>query len=81
MYIYISMIKITNLNFEKRTIENIQVNGEDILDVELRMTKTKFKIVIKKKSETITKEIKKKKNEPVVDEVMVVEEEIPVMEN
>jgi hypothetical protein len=73
------MIKITNLNFEKRTIENIEVDGEDIHDVELRMTKTKFKIVIKKKGETIKREIKKKKAVESVD-FIVIKEEIPVME-
>ena len=73
------MIKITNLNFKNQTIENIQVNAEDIHDVELRMTKTTFKIVIKNKNEMFTKEIKKKKAVESVD-FIVIKEEIPVIE-
>ena len=88
------MIKITNLNFQNQTIENIEVDGEDIQDVELKLTKTTFKIVV---GQTIRKQIKKKDvNDEVVDVVMVdpvmekiekendeeVEEEVePVMEN
>lgn len=77
------MIKITNLNFQNQTIENIEVDGEDIHDVALKLTKTTFKIVIKKKGETIKREIKKKDviNE-VVDLVMDEVEEVvePVVE-
>ena len=68
------MIKITNLNFQNQTIENIEVDGEDIQDVELKLTKTTFKIVV---GQTIRKQIKKKDvNDEVVDVVMV----DPVME-
>ena len=47
-YLYIRMIKITNLNFQNQTIENIEVDGEDIHDVELKLTKTTFKITLVK---------------------------------
>ena len=74
------MIKIINLNFQNQTIENIQVDCEDIHDVAVKLTKTTFKIVIKKKDTIIHKEIKKKKKSDPVDLVMVVDEEISVME-
>jgi hypothetical protein len=54
------MIKITNLNFQTQTIDNIEVDGEDIHNVELKLRKTTFKIVLVKEGETIKKQIKKK---------------------
>ena len=42
------MIKITNLNFQNQTIENIDVDGERINSLEIKLTKTKFNIVIVK---------------------------------
>ena len=73
------MIKITNLNFQGQTIENIEVDGGDIRNVELKLTKTIFKIVVVKEGQTIKKQIKKKDfiNE-VVDVVMDVEEPEPI---
>ena len=73
------MIKITNLNFQNQTIENIEVDGDDIHDVELKLTKTIFKITLNKAGVSIQKQIEKKDicNE-VVDVVMeeLVEDEI-----
>ena len=55
------MIKITNLNFQNQTIENIDVDGESINSLEIKLTKTKFNIVIVKEDcKSIKKEIKKK---------------------
>ena len=64
------MIKITNLNFQNQTIENIDVDGESINSLEIKMTKTKFNIVIIKDGKSIKKEIKKKNSPEVVDLVM-----------
>jgi len=71
------MIKITNLNFQNQTIENIEVDGEDIHDVELKLTKTTFKITLVKAGVPMQKQIEKKdiSNEN-VDVVM----DAPVME-
>ena len=71
------MIKITNLNFQNQTIENIEVDCEHINNVELKLTKTKFNIIIVKDGEVIKKEIKKKDVTEVVDVVM--EEKIEVV--
>jgi len=54
------MIKITNLNFQNQTIESIEVNGETVDNLEIKLTKTKFNIVIVKDKKVIQKEIKKK---------------------
>ena len=71
------MIKITNLNFQNQTIENIDVDGESINSLEIKLTKTKFNIVIIKDGKSIKKEIKKKNVPEIVDLVMdEVEEEI-----
>ena len=47
------MIKITNLNFQNQTIENIEVDGEDIHDVELKLTKTYLTYGVIRSSELI----------------------------
>jgi predicted transcriptional regulator len=71
------MIKITNLNFQNQTIENIEVDSEDVHNVELKLTKTIFKIVVVKEDKIIKKQIKKKDiSNEVVDVVM----DEPVME-
>ena len=55
------MIKISNLNFQNQTIETIEVNGETVDNLEIKLTKTKFNIVIVKDGKSIKKEIKKKR--------------------
>ena len=52
------MIKISNLNFRNQTIETIEVNGETVDNLEIKLTKTKFNIVIFKDGKSINKEIK-----------------------
>jgi hypothetical protein len=64
------MIKISNLNFQNQTIETIEVNGETVDNLEIKLTKTKFNIVIVKDGKSIKKEIKKK--DAIVD--LVIEE-------
>ena len=56
------MIKIINLNFQNQTIETIEVNGECIENLEIKLTKTKFSIVIVKDNKIIKKEINEKDN-------------------
>ena len=71
------MIKITNLNFQNQTIENIEVDGEDIYDVELKLTKSTFKITLVKADVSMQKQIKKT---DVSDENVDVVMDEPVME-
>ena len=66
------MIKITNLNFQNQTIESIEVNGETVDNLQIKLTKTKFNIVIVKDNKSIKKEINKKDN--IVD--VIIEEDI-----
>ena len=73
------MIKITNLNFQNQTIENIDVDGESINNLEIKLTKTKFNIVIIKDGKSIKKEIKKKNVPEIVDLVMDEVEEEPIV--
>ena len=49
------MIKVTNLNFKNQTIESIEVNGEMVNNLEIKLTKTKFNIVIIKDGKSIKK--------------------------
>ena len=76
------MMKITNLNFQNQTIEKIEVDCENVDNVEIKLTKTKFNIVIVKDGKSIKKEIKKKNVPEVVDLVIEDIEEVfePVTE-
>ena len=75
------MIKISNLNFQNQTIEKIEVNGECIDNLEIKLTKTKFNIVIVKDGKSIKKEIKKK--DDIVDVVIedIMEKVVEVVED
>ena len=71
------MIKITNLNFQNQTIESIEVNGETVDNLQIKLTKTKFNIVIVKDKKVIQKEIQKKDvPEKAVDVVIEEVEEV-----
>jgi len=86
------MIKITNLNFQNQTIENIEVDGEDIHEVEMKLTETIFKITLVKAGVSFQKQIEKKDvsnevvdvvmDEPIMEEVREEIEEVvePIME-
>jgi hypothetical protein len=52
------MIKICNLNFQNQTIQTIEVNDECIKNLEIKLTNSKFNIVIVKDNKIIKKEIK-----------------------
>jgi hypothetical protein len=54
------MIKISNLNFQNQTIETIEIDGETVDNLKIKLTKTKFNIVIVKDNKIIKKKIKKK---------------------
>ena len=49
------MMKITNLNFQNQTIEKIEVDGENVDNVEIKLTKKNFNIVIVKDGKSIKK--------------------------
>ena len=53
------MIKITNLNFQNQTIESIEVNGETVDNLQIKLTKTKFNIVNVKDNKSIKKKSKR----------------------
>ena len=54
------MIEITNLNFQNQTIETIEVNDETVDNLEFKLTKTKFNILIVKDNKSIKKKSKRK---------------------
>jgi len=53
------MIKISNLNFQNQTIETIEIDGETVDNLEIKLTKTKFNIIIVKDNKIIKKRNKK----------------------
>ena len=54
------MMKITNLNLQNQTIEKIEVDCENFDNLEIKLTKTKFNIVIVKDGKSIKKKSKRK---------------------
>ena len=52
------MIKINNIHFSKKTIENFEVNGDDIKEVQLVFLEDTFRItIIKDNDELVVKEV------------------------
>ena len=52
-------MKIINLTFQNQTIEKIEVYYENVDNVEIKLTKIKFNIVIVKVGKSIKQKIKK----------------------
>ena len=69
------MIKIQNINFQNKTIENVEANGETITNIEMKLLKTKFSITIIKEGQIIKKETRKKKNKEVIKELYIQDED------
>ena len=67
-----------NLDFSNNTIGSIEISNENITNLEINLTKTKFTISFKNNNEVIKKEIKNKKNEDIIDFIEIDEE--PVLE-
>jgi len=55
------MLKILNLDFLNKSIGSIEANNENINNLEVKLTKTKFTISFDNNNEIITKKIKRKK--------------------
>jgi chemotaxis protein histidine kinase CheA len=68
------MLKILNLDFLNKSIGSIEANNENINNLEVKLTKTKFTISFNNNNEIITKKIKKKKNEDTIDIIYVDED-------
>jgi regulator of replication initiation timing len=52
------MIQINNINFSQKTIESIQIDGDDVKGVEVELQNNNFKLtIIKNTNETIKEEI------------------------
>ena len=52
------MIKINNIHFSKKTIENFEINGDDIKEVQLVFLEDTFRItIIKDNDEVVNKEV------------------------
>ena len=50
------IIQINNINFSQKTIESIQIDGDDLRGVEVELQDNKFKLTIIKSSNEIIKE-------------------------
>jgi hypothetical protein len=55
------MIKISNLNFQNQTIETIGIYGETVDNLEIKLTKTKFTIVIVRDNKNMKNKNKKER--------------------
>ena len=54
------MIKISYLNFQNQTIETIEVNGETVDNLEIKLTKTNLILLSSKTAKVSKKKLKKR---------------------
>ena len=70
------MIKINNINFTQKTIESIQIDGDDIKEINFEFHERAFKLrIIKDNQEIIEEVIEEKTIKDVVEEVIEPEEQ------
>ena len=64
------MIKINNINFTRKTIESIQIDGDDIKEINFEFHEREFKLRIIKDNQEIIEEVieEKPKEEEVIQE-------------
>ena len=64
------MIKINNINFTQKTIESIQIDGDDIKEINFEFHEREFKLRIIKDNQEIIEEVieEKPKEEEVIQE-------------
>ena len=69
------MIKINNINFCEKSIENIEVNGDDIKEIKCEFVDNRFKITIMNNNDEVIEEVFEEEviEEPVVEEPVVEE--------
>ena len=51
------MIKINNINFTQKTIESIQIDGDDIKEINFEFHEREFKLRIIKDNQEIIEEV------------------------
>ena len=65
------MIKINNINFTQKTIESIQIDGDDIKEINFEFHEREFKLrIIKDNQEIIEEAIEEKPKNNFVEEVI-----------
>ena len=62
------MIQINNINFSQKTIESIQIDGDDIKGVEVELQDNKFKLTINEIIQEKSNDIDEKHEEPKQEE-------------
>ena len=63
------MIKINNINFTQKTIESIQIDGDDIKEINFEFHEREFKLRIVKDNQEIVEEvIEEQPKEEVIEE-------------
>ena len=67
------MIKINNINFCEKSIENIEVNGDDIKEIKCEFVDNRFKITIMNNNDEVIEEVFEEEviEEPVVEEPQI----------
>ena len=71
------MTKISNINFSQKTVENIEVSGDDIKDFKFEFHDNTFKITVMKNNDEVVEEVfEEQKVEEVVEEELLEEEVI-----
>ena len=63
------MIKINNINFTQKTIESIQIDGDDIKEINFEFHEREFKLrIIKDNQEIVEEVIEEQPKEAVIEE-------------
>ena len=66
------MIEVQNINFKKKTIDNVKCSYGNVKDIQLSMIRNTFTVnVIYNEGETITTEYKKPKKQDTIEEVNI----------
>ena len=70
------MIKINNINFCEKSIENIEVNGDDIKEIKCEFVDNRFKITIMNNNDEVIEETIVEENDEVIEQEVVAEQQI-----
>ena len=70
------MTKISSINFSEKTVENIEVSGDDIKEFKFEFHDNTFKITVMKNNDEVVEEVFEEQNVEDVVEEEVVEKEV-----
>ena len=70
------MTKISGINFSQKTVENIEVNGDDIKEMKCEFYDNIFKITVMNNNDEVIEEVIEEENDEVIEQEVVAEQQI-----